>query len=670
MPHYKTRSALPRLRAWSAAVSPLYALILAGFALRLFNLGAQSLWYDETVSAFLARQSVPALLAHTARDIHPPGYYLLLHFWAGLAGHTEFALAFLSLIFGLLLLALVYRLAVYLANPAAAFWATLLVAFSPFNVSYSQEVRMYTMGAALGLAAAYCALQALAGRRRYWFGYVVAAAAGLYTLYYFVFLLFVMNLFLLGYLLLLRRYRAGLVLLMINGLVLAAYLPWVPIAWRQATMPPVPPWRESGALSAWPVILEIWTALSLGQSVEPAYVWPFLLLTLILVGLGLAGQYRLARHRFPAALFLLVYTFGPLLVIYLASLVTPLYHVRYIFIYSPAFYILAGAGLATLSKTWSHHWPAWTAAALLLAVSLFAQYRFHTDPRYQADDFRAAIRYLEAHWQPGDAILLDAGYTYTAYTYYTGVPGLARQRLVPYRKPENSQSPTLLLAGSVNGSPQLGWGDPQADFYAMSAADTVAALERVAHDFHRLWLFRVYDTVTDPDFLIRDWLAGHAILLEDESFAGPSYIRVQAYLLPGQPPATSPAILFEDGLALVGWELPERAWQAGQTIPVKLWWAATAPPAADYKMSLKLWRPDGALAAQGHDTWPAGSLYRATAWPLNQPVYQPADLPLPADLPPGQYWLNVELYHPDTIQPLPLFNGETAAPLGSVTISK
>lgn len=668
MRHHKIRSARPRLRGYSAAALPLYAPILAGFALRLFNLGAQSLWYDETVSAFLARQTVPALLAHTARDIHPPGYYVLLHFWAGLAGHSEFALAFFSLIFSLLLMALVYRLAAYLATPAMARWSLWLVAFSPFNIWYAQEVRMYTMGAALGLAATYCALRALADRKMYWWGYAAAAAAGLYTLYYFVFLLIVINLFFLGHLLLKRRYQASLLLLAANGLVLAAYLPWAPVAWRQVITPPVPPWREPGALSAWPVLLESWTALSLGQSVEPAVVWPFLLLMLGFFGLGWAALHRLARHRFPAAPFLLLYTFGPLLLIYLSSLVTPLYHVRYIFIYSPAFYIVVGAGLVALHRTWRRRWPAWIGATLLLAVSLYAQYRFHFDPRYQADDFRAAVRFIESRWQPGDAILINAGYAYTAYLYYSGVPDLARQRLVPYRSPDNPESPLLLLAGSVDGSPQLGWGDAQADFYAMSAADTVAALEHVAQDFNRLWLLRVYDTVTDPAFVIRDWLAGRAILLEDQAFAGSSFIRVQAYLLSGQPPPAAPAIFFEDGLVLVGWELPERGWQAGQTVAVKLWWAAISSPTTDYKMSLKLWRPDGTLAAQGQDTWPAGSLYRATGWPLNQPIYQPVSLPLPPDLPPGQYWLNVELYHPDTVQPLPLRNGETAAALGPVTV--
>ena len=77
-------------------------IILGGFALRLYHLGAQSLWYDETVSAYLASQSIPDLIAHTARDIHPPAYYLLLHLWTRLAGHSEFALAFFSLAFGLL----------------------------------------------------------------------------------------------------------------------------------------------------------------------------------------------------------------------------------------------------------------------------------------------------------------------------------------------------------------------------------------------------------------------------------------------------------------------------------------------------------------------------------------------------------------------------------------
>src|SRR5512135_777322 len=172
-------------------------IILGGFALRLYRLGAQSLWYDETVSAYLVSQSIPDLVAHTARDIHPPAYYLLLHLWAGLAGRSEFALAFFSLAFGLLLIPLCYALARRLLGRTAAAWTALLVAVSPYNLWYSQEVRMYTLGAVLGLATLWCALGIVAPQggqstpRRDYLYYILAAAAGLYVLYYFAFLLVV-----------------------------------------------------------------------------------------------------------------------------------------------------------------------------------------------------------------------------------------------------------------------------------------------------------------------------------------------------------------------------------------------------------------------------------------------------------------------------------------------
>jgi hypothetical protein len=649
----------------------LLAVILAGFALRLVGLGIDSLWYDETVSAYLARQPVPELIAHTARDIHPPGYYLLLHFWSTVAGSLEFALAFFSVVCGLLLVALTYRFARTFINRPTAAWAALLAALSPFHLWYSQEVRMYTLGALLGLAAAYCALAALKTRHPAWrwlAGYAALAAAGMYTLYYLAFLLVPLNLLLLTRTLWPKINRPALTaLLTANLLALAAYLPWLPIAWRQAVSPPVPPWRAADALRLWSMLLESWSALSLGQSVEPAEVWPALLLTLALFGLGLV---RLARggHKF-TALLLVLYTFGPLLLIYLISLIIPLYHVRYIFTYAPAFYMVLAAGFTWPTRRRARVWPL-LALVGLLAGSAVSITRYHTHPLYRADDFRAAVAFIDRHWQPGDAILVNAGYVYTAFDTYTTLPYRPR-RLVPYQSPQTAGLPYLLQTGTLNGSPQLGWGNPRADFYAMSQTDTAAALPQLGRDFARLWVLRAYDTVTDPPAFIRGWLAANATPLEDQPFNGPSNIRVQGFLLPGAPPppAGQTPALFADGLALFGWLLPDQPWQAGQTIPVRLWWAVTAPPGAAYKMSLKLWTPAGQLAAQGQDTWPVGSLYRATNWPPHRPVYQPVGLPLPAGLPPGEYWLNVELYHPNTVQPLPRLDfDQPAVTLGQVVV--
>src|SRR5450759_539794 len=90
---------------------PLGLILLAGTGLRLFRLGAESLWYDETVSVMLAGSPLRELLRHTAGDIHPPGYYLLLRAWLLLSGYPtghadpagnglEFAAGFLSLAAG------------------------------------------------------------------------------------------------------------------------------------------------------------------------------------------------------------------------------------------------------------------------------------------------------------------------------------------------------------------------------------------------------------------------------------------------------------------------------------------------------------------------------------------------------------------------------------------
>ena len=156
----------PQLRTRSA----LGLILLAGAALRLYRLGADSLWYDETVSTFLAGSRLPELLRHAAGDIHPPGFYILLRGWLVLMGYPtghadahgiglEFSAAFFSLFFGVLLIALVYALARRVANDQVGLIAALLVAFSPYNIWYSQEVRMYTLGAALGVLVVYALLQ-------------------------------------------------------------------------------------------------------------------------------------------------------------------------------------------------------------------------------------------------------------------------------------------------------------------------------------------------------------------------------------------------------------------------------------------------------------------------------------------------------------------------------
>jgi mannosyltransferase len=689
-------------------------IIIGGFGLRLYRLGAQSLWYDETVSAHLASKSIPALLAHTAGDIHPPGYYLLLHAWTRLAGDSEFALAFFSLVFGVLLIPLSYALARRLFLPfdkhglgqAVALWSVLLLATSPYNLWYSQEVRMYTLGAALGLVTLWFAIKYQTPNTKYQIpnikyqipniyimGYILAATAGLYVLYYFGFLLVTLNLVIIGHLAMNRRFAALRTWLLAQVAVLVFYLPWLPIAWRQATAPPVPPWR--GLIPLHRVALEAWTALSLGQSVQSRQVWPILLLVGVLFILGLAdGKWQISlacrpgqaniKYQSPkpqAPILLLAYTFGPLVFIYLVSLITPLYHVRYLFTYAPPFYIVLGSGLAWLTRRAR---PLAAVAALaLLAGSAFSIRELHTNPRYAADDFRAAVSFIAERWRPGDAILINAGYAYTGFLYYYDGPIGGRVRLTDYQPADDpafsaSDRPLLLTTGVIGGDPDLGWGNPNSDFYATTQAESAAALARVTQTFPRLWMLRIYDTVADPDGFIRDWLATNTTAFEDQLFSGESFMRVQGFMSNIQPaPPEVVGVELEGDITLLGWQVaPEAA--AGDSLDVTLWWEADVPPAADgqrpdtpYAVSLKLWGPEGgAHPAAQQDEWPVGSLLLTPAWPPGHVIRHPMRLWLPADLPPGQYRLDVEMYDPATVQPLPRRDSQGhVIPLGSVTVT-
>jgi mannosyltransferase len=137
----------------------LLLIILLALGQRLYRLDAQSLWYDEGFSVYLARMDLPEITARTAADIQPPLYYYLLHAWTGLLGDSEKALRGLSLLFGVLAIPLIYGLASELFHSRlAALLAALLLAVSPLHVWYGQEARMYTLLTFLCLLSSYCLL--------------------------------------------------------------------------------------------------------------------------------------------------------------------------------------------------------------------------------------------------------------------------------------------------------------------------------------------------------------------------------------------------------------------------------------------------------------------------------------------------------------------------------
>ena len=665
---------------------PLLLILLLGTALRFYRLGADSLWYDETVSVYLAGSPLGELVRHTAGDIHPPGYYVLLRGWLLATGYPtghadpggvglEFMAAFFSLACGVALIALVYSVGRAIGGRPTSIAAAAVVAVSPYNIWYSQEARMYTLAAGLGLVALYALLRGLSliggpqqgtmGRFAPWAAYAFAASAGLYTVYYFSFLLLALNLWVLT-LLLFRKIQPAHTLswLLANLAALVFYAPWGPIAWRQAMSPPVPPWRSDVGLL--PTVRESWTALSLGQS-APAWAWPLLVLALLLYVIGLLSLLRLVRRRNGAAVtptlrdnaagsdgahpiaasFLPVATFGSLGLVLLGSAVTtPLYHVRYVFTYSPAVYVALGAGFIWLWERWKA--IAAVVAAAWLAGAAVTLSAFWNDPKYRPDDLRGAATYLESRWRPGDALLVNAGYAYPALlTYWQGSVGSFDRLTATATAPRPDGSLVAVMSGHQDGDPNLGWGDPRSDFFAMPADQATDGLSALFAHFPRVWHYRIYDTVSDPDGRLRAGLDAEGQSIEDRVFTGEANLRVQGFVPRAGTAwaADRAAVGYPPGLE-VQWAPLQSEAVAGETIYPVLTWRAKEQPDSDIATSIRLIGPDGVIWSQPADERPLGKMFPAHLWPSGQVARQTLALPVTLGTPPGDYTVELVVYDP------------------------
>lgn len=171
-----------------------FLLLVVGFALIFavmsLSIGmSQSVWFDEAYSITLAKRPIGELVHLTAIDVHPPVYYLFLHFWGGLFGFGELSLRLSSVIpmfFAIILMAILLK---RLFNKPFAGFATLLLCLSPMLIRYGFEIRMYAMATMLAVLATIVLVLIEAeknAKRRHLlqFAYAALVALGMLTLYY------------------------------------------------------------------------------------------------------------------------------------------------------------------------------------------------------------------------------------------------------------------------------------------------------------------------------------------------------------------------------------------------------------------------------------------------------------------------------------------------------
>ncbi len=120
-------------------------IALVGGFLRVLLLDSKGMWLDETFSVWLANHSVVDMLQWMVKiDVHPPLYYLLLHYWIAHYGDTPYDVRLLSALFGTVTIPIIYLIGKRISRAVVGLAAAVFLALSPFNIYFAQETRMYT----------------------------------------------------------------------------------------------------------------------------------------------------------------------------------------------------------------------------------------------------------------------------------------------------------------------------------------------------------------------------------------------------------------------------------------------------------------------------------------------------------------------------------------------
>ncbi|MFG2080661.1 glycosyltransferase family 39 protein [Micromonospora tulbaghiae] len=400
----------------------------------LAGIGHAQPWRDELATWSAATRPVPDLVRMTRTiDAATGPYYLLMHGWTALAGTSPTALRLPSALAMAVAAALTARLGAVLVGRRAGLLAGLLFAVLPVTSRYGQEARPYALATLLAVLATLLLVEALRrpGRWR-WAGYAAAVAA--------------LGLFHLLALTLLAAHAVVVLLVAAYGPSAAGVDP------PRADDSDDPAHRDSAATQRKPAVFAWWlvallpavllvTPLALvarGQRgrqldwVDPARLPDLAALPGALAQSGAVGGFVLAlaalgaarlgrRALLPAAAVLL-----PVLLVFAAGTVVPLWVTRYLVFTVPFACLLAGAAPAGAPRTaparttraGSHITapqktlrPLAAGLAVVVLAGLLglpdqaALRRTHEWPRSSPVDYAGAAGVIGAGQRPGDTIV-------------------------------------------------------------------------------------------------------------------------------------------------------------------------------------------------------------------------------------------------------------------------
>ncbi|MDW8293182.1 MAG: glycosyltransferase family 39 protein [Anaerolineae bacterium] len=600
------RSPLPRIAA--------LLIVLLAFVLRVIQLDAQSLWYDEGYSVQLSRtQGWTQIMLTTAQlDLNTPLHYWLLKAWMYGAGSSEFSARLLSVFGGVLGIALSWALGRMLTGHVG--WVgALLLACSPAAVIAAQEARTYAWLGSAALAAT--ATMLVAHRKPSAQRWASWAALALLTLG-----LHVLGAVVVGLQALLvwlgqrraRGARAAAATVMLAVLVVVLLL--------------LPYRARYGVSFSAPADVRLVGAGTLAAQVLPRalpqpWVTPsaFVVSTLLVLTI-IWGAQRHERRQIVALLGLSLVA----LVAFFAW--SGKFSARHPLIVQPLFTALVGIMMqsALAQRRALLIVLAGTAAVFSLAGVL----EVRRSPVYANEDFRGALGYLREAIRSDERLILVSGHFAPVVDYYW----------------DRSQSRHIALPDV----PLLDLGR------MLTYEEVVPVLNTELRGHGGAWLLLWQDDVIDPTGLVPELLRRQAVDLGAREvitrFHGLRLVHYRFFQpyqpLPERIPQSAARVVVnrqQVGLSSVGCAAPASPRAGAPWIEVWCFWQIKPfrllP--AETQVSLRLIDVAGSVRAQQDQVIaPRGLPYL----PYEKPIFAPYFFPLPADIPPGEYAFHIVPY--------------------------
>jgi len=405
----------------------LVLIVLTGIVLRVYNLGAESIWYDESISIAVSKLSITDQLTWNIvqNESNPPFYYIVLHFWIPLFRDSEFISRLPSVVFGSLSIPAIYAVGKLMFNKRVGLLAALVLAVSVLHINYSQEARGYTLMVLLTLFSFYSLLRMTGNRKRlYGVIYVISNVLLMYTHYYGALIVLLQNIF--YFTLFLRDRKAGeidlrrwLTLQAVTGLLfLPGFLLWakVTLSIQRGFWVPEPTLGSvAGYFTAYAgsgLLLIVFVMFALLSVVGFQNIKDSRRLKNFLQDFGNVPE-SLGITSGSVMYLLILWLLVPILIPFIISMTsTPVLVFRYTICASLAFYLLVSKGISNLAN----NRLVLAVSVVIVALSFVNVYKLYE--RIDKPQWREAMKGIETDAGYGDIVLIFPSYQKDPAEYY------------------------------------------------------------------------------------------------------------------------------------------------------------------------------------------------------------------------------------------------------------